>query len=148
MFPSVRPTQKIAALAAISPISLTAGTPALTAYIKADQFYNYLALVQTGVLGTSATINAKLVQATDAAGTGVKDVPGKALAQIVESSGDNKQAFINLRPDELDIASNYKYFALSVTAGTANSLASAVLLGFDGRQQPPSGASSVVEAVI
>lgn len=148
MFPSLRPSQRVAAVAALSPISLTAGTPAVTAYVKADLFFNYLAILQTGVLGASGTVNAKIVQATDASGTAVKDVDGKAITQIVKASGDNKQAFINLRPDELDISNGYKYFALSVTAGTANSLGSGVILGFDGRQQPPSGAASMVQAVI
>lgn len=148
MTPSLRPSQRVAALADISPVALTAGSPSVTAYVKADQFANYLAIIQTGILGASGTLNAKIVQATDVAGAGVKDVDGKALAQIVKASGDNKQAFINLRPDELDIANGYKFFALSLTAGTANGLGSALILGFDARHQPPSGAPSVVQAVI
>lgn len=148
MFPSLRPSQRVAVLAAIPPASLTADTSAVSAYVKADQFANYLAVLQTGVLGASGTLDAKIVQATSAAGAGVKDVAGKSITQIVKASGDNKQALINLRPDELDIQNNYTFFALSVTAGTAAALGAGVILGLDARFQPPANASSMVQAVI
>jgi hypothetical protein len=39
-----------------------------------------------GVLGASATVDAKLQQATDNSGTGVKDVTGKAITQLVKAT--------------------------------------------------------------
>ena len=46
--------------------------------LLAANAYDY----ETGLLGTAATLDAKLRQATDATGTGAKDIAGKAIAQI------------------------------------------------------------------
>ena len=51
------------------------------------KFAEIMALIQTGVLGAAATLDAKLQQATDAAGTGAKDITGKAIVQIVKATG-------------------------------------------------------------
>jgi hypothetical protein len=40
--------------------------------------WHTIAVIKTGVLGASATVDAKLQQATDSSGTGVKDITGKA----------------------------------------------------------------------
>src|SRR4051812_8480273 len=99
--PNVRPSDKIALLGALNPVSQAAAT-VTSGWIDASQYYNFLALIVTGVLGASATIDAKLQQATDSSGTGVKDITGKAITQLVKASNDNNQAQINLRADELD----------------------------------------------
>jgi hypothetical protein len=96
-----------------------------------------LALIQSGVLGTGATLDAKLQQATDASGTGAKDVTGKAITQLTQAgSGSAKQAIINLRPEDLDVNNGYAYVRLSVTVGVAASLTAAQLLGFNPRFAP------------
>ena len=145
MFPSLRPSETMALLAVIDPSSKTAGTPATTGWIKADQFANYLCINQTGVLGASATFDAKIQQATDASGTGAKDVPDKAITQILKASGDNKQAMIELRPDELDIQNGFFWFRLSQTHGTANGISGGAVLGVGPRYAPPTQAASVVQ---
>jgi hypothetical protein len=88
-----------------------------------------MALISTGILGASATVDAKLQQATDGAGTGVKDIPGAAITQIVKASGDNKFSFINLDPQKLDVANGFCFVRLSVTVGTAASLVAGYLFG-------------------
>ena len=100
-----------------------------------------LAIIQTGTLGTSATVDAKLQQATDASGTGVKDITGKALTQIVKASGDAKQAQINLRTEELDTNGGFAFVRLSLTVGTAASLVSAVVLLGDVKNLPASASN-------
>jgi predicted metal-dependent phosphotriesterase family hydrolase len=64
----------------------------------------------------------------------VKDVAGKAIVQIVKATGDNKQAFINLRPEQLDVNGGFRYVRLTLTVGAAASLISASLLGVHARQ--------------
>ena len=77
--------------------------------------------------------DAKLQQALDSAGTSAKDITGKALTQIVKATGDNKQALINVKPEELDTVNGFGFVRLSITVGTAASLAGAQILGVNPR---------------
>jgi hypothetical protein len=138
MNPNVKISEKLAVLATLDPASVAAGN-VTTTFVPVANFHSFMALLQTGVLGASATVDAKLRQATDAAGTGAKDIAGKALVQIVKASGDNKQAMIECRSDDLDQANGYAFVALSVTVGTAASILGASLLGGNPRSLPSSG---------
>jgi hypothetical protein len=136
MLPSAKISEQAAVLATINPVSTN--TTVTSGWVSAANCERFLALIQTGVLGTSATVDAKLQQATDASGTGVKDVTGKAITQIVKASGDNVQAEINLRAEELDVNGGFAFVRLSVTVGTAASLVSGVLLGGVAKNLPAS----------
>jgi hypothetical protein len=138
MLPNARISEQASVLATIDPVSQAAGT-ITTGWVSAATHERFMALIQTGVLGASATVDAKLQQATTSAGAGAKDVTGKAITQIVKASGDNKQAAINLRADELDMNNGFAWFRLSITVGTAASLISASVLGGVARQLPASG---------
>lgn len=137
MLPNARLGEQLALLATIDPVSQAAGTVA-TGWMSAAAFERFLAVLQTGVLGASATVDAKLQQATDNSGTGAKDVTGKAITQIVKASGDNKQVEINLRAEELDTNGGFGYFRLSVTVGTAASLIAASVWGGVAKNLPAS----------
>lgn len=141
MFTNAKPSELIAVLDTIDPVSQAAGT-VTTGWIKADKFNNFLAILNTGTLGASATVDAKIQQASDSGGTGAKDVTGKAITQIVKASGDNKQALINLRGAELDTNGGFSYFRLSVTVGTAASLIAANVVGINARFAPASDANN------
>jgi len=132
MFPNAKGSELLSVLATIDPASIAAGT-VTTGWVSAANHHNLLAVIQTGALGTAATLDAKLQQASDSSGTGAKDISGKAITQIVKAAGDNKQALINLRPEELDVNGGFAYVRLSLTVGTAASLASAQLLGINPR---------------
>jgi hypothetical protein len=132
MFPNAKGSELLSILATVDPASISAGT-VTTGWVSAGNHHNLLAVIQTGALGTAATLDAKLQQASDSSGTGAKDISGKAITQIVKASGDNKQALINLRPDELDVANGFAYVRLSLTVGTAASVAGAQLLGVNPR---------------
>jgi len=134
-------------LATIDPASQAVGT-VTTGWISAGNHHSLLALVQSGVLGTGATLDAKLQQATDASGTGAKDVTGKAITQIVKAAGDNKQALINLRPDDLDITNGYAFVRLSLTVAVAASLTAAQLLGFNPRFAPGDASNQAAVAQV
>jgi len=140
-------SEEIAVLATINPVSQGAGT-ATSGWVSVSTYHRFLALIQTGVLGASATVDAKIQQAVDSSGTSAKDVTGKALTQLVKASNDNNQALINLRVDELDTANGFDYIQLSVTVGTAASLISAALLATC-RFDPASGSNQagVVQVV-
>jgi hypothetical protein len=148
MFPNAKASEVVALLGTIDPVSQAAGT-VTSGWISMANFNNLLAVIQTGVLGASATVDAKLQQATDSSGTSAKDVTGKAITQIVKASGDNKQALINLRGAELDVGGGFGFVRVSITVGTAASLVGASLYGHNPRfaDASASNASSVVQTV-
>jgi len=137
MNPNLKMSDRTAILATMDPASVAAST-VVSAWVPVANFHSIAALLQTGVLGTSATIDAKLRQATDASGTNAKDVTGKAITQIVKASGDNKQATIEVRGEELDVTNGFAYVALSVTVGTAASIFGASIFGVNPRYAPAS----------
>ncbi|HUX23220.1 MAG TPA: hypothetical protein VMV87_01260 [Burkholderiales bacterium] len=143
---NTKATEQVAILGVINPSSQVAGA-AVSGWISAADYQQFLAIVQTGVLGTAATVDAKIQQATDSSGTAAKDVTGAALAQIVKATGDNVQAEINLNTQQLDVEGGFDYIQLSVTVGTATSITAAQLLGFSPRFSPPTNAASVVQVV-
>ncbi len=132
MFPNAKGSEALSVLATIDPISQGAGTVS-TAWISVANFHTFMAVVQTGVMGASSTLDAKIQQAQDGAGTGVKDVATKAIVQIVKASGDNKQALINFKPEDVDNANNFAFVRLSLTVGVAASLVAAQLVGVNPR---------------
>ena len=141
MIPNIKASEQVAVLGVINPSSQAVGA-ALTAWVPAVNFNKFLGLIQTGVLGAAATVDAKFQQAKDAVGTGAKDVAGAAIAQSVKAAGDNVQAELNLDPQQLDVGGGFSYIALSVTVGVAASLTSATLLGFTPRFAPASDANA------
>lgn len=145
---NIKLNERIAILATLDPASVAAST-VVTTWVSVANFHSIAALIQTGVLGTAATVDAKLRQATDSSGTGAKDVTGKAITQIVKASGDNKQATIELRAEDLDVANAFAFVALSLTVGTAASIVGAMLVGANARYAPASSfnQAAVVQVV-
>ena len=123
-----KPSESLSLLGSIDPVSQAAGT-VTTGWVAVKNHLALLALISTGVLGAAATVDSKLQQATDATGTGAKDVTGKVIIQIVKASGDNKQAMINCRAGELDTEGGFGFVRLSLTVGTAASLVGGSLFG-------------------
>lgn len=123
----------VAVLAAINPVSQSAGT-VTTGWIDMQDWFRTMAVIQVGALGSSATVDAKFQQATSDVGAGVKDVAGTLITQLTKAgTDDNKQVLINLRPEDLDFNNGFRYVRLSITVATAASLISALVLGLDAR---------------
>lgn len=142
----LHPSDQLTYLTGINPVSQGAGTVD-TGWVSAAGFAAFLAVIQAGVLGAAATLDAKVQQATDVGGTGVKDVTGKAITQMVKATDDNKVALINFRPPELDVAGGFGFVRVRLTVGTAASLVAAVLYGVSARAQPAAQAAAVKETV-
>jgi hypothetical protein len=139
MFPiNVKASEQIGVLDAISPVSQAPGA-VTTAWVSAQNFNKLLAIVQVGAFGASATVDANVQQATDSAGTGAKAFTNaKVITQMLAASGNNKQVEINIDSQELDVENSFYFVRLTVTVGTAASLVSAALLGFNPRNAPGS----------
>ncbi len=135
MNPNVKLNEKLAILATLDPASVAPGT-VLTSWVHVSEVNNVMALVQTGVLGTAATVDAKMQQATSSAGAGAKDITGKAITQLTQAADDNKQVTIEVTQNDLDMANGFEYVALSVTVGAAASIVGAALIGGNPRYAP------------
>ena len=142
------PSERVAVLGTVDPDVLTAAAHT-SDYVDAGNFESIVAVIMAGTLGTCATLDAKLVQATDSSGTGSKDITGKAITQLVKATDDDKQAVINVRSEELDLANSFTHVALTITVGTASSDGGGVLLGMNPRFGPASDndLSTVAEIV-
>ncbi|MEM6259684.1 MAG: hypothetical protein AAGI37_15500 [Planctomycetota bacterium] len=142
-------SEQVAIVGNIDPDAYAAST-VTSGWISVADFYNFAAVIQAGTLGSSATVDAKLEQATDSSGTGAKDITSKAITQLTQAGTDSdKQAVINLKSDELDIANDFTHFRLSVTVATAASDVGGIVLGVNPRHAPASDndASTVDEIV-
>ena len=143
---NVKASEQIGVLAAINPSSQAAGA-ATSGWVSLANFQKLLAIVQVGAFGASATVDAKIQQATDNAGTGAKDVAGAAIAQMLAAGGNNVQAEVNLDAAQLDVEGGFGFVQLSVTVGAAATETAALLLGFSPRFAPPANAASVTQVV-
>ena len=132
MFPNAKGSEELSILATLDPASQAAGT-VTTGWVPVANFHALLGVVETGLLGVAATLDAKFQQAQDNIGTGAKDVTGKAIVQIVKATGDNKQALINLKPEDIDNANGFGYVRLSLTVGVAASIVAGKVVGMNPR---------------
>lgn len=149
MNPNLLPSQQAAVAAVIDPDVTAAGT-VTSGWVDMADFESVMAIVFAGTLGSSATLDAKIEQATDGSGTGAKDITGKAITQLTQAGTDSdKQAIINVTADELDVDNLFTHVRLSITVATASSDAGGVVLGFYPHYGPASDsdASTVAEIV-
>lgn len=150
MFPmNVKASEQVALLAAINPASQAAGS-ATSGWVLASEFQKFLALVQVGVFGASATVDANIQQATSSGGAGAKAIgSGRAITQLLAAGGNNVQAEINLDAQELDVNNGFEYVQLTITVGTAATVIAGAVFGFNPRLAPSSdfNNASVVQIV-
>lgn len=141
------PSEVAAVVATIDPDVFAHGAQS-SDYVDMGKFDQLMAILLLGdVPDTTSTIDFKLQQATTSGGAGVKDITSKAITQIASGSPavGNKQAIINLRAEELDLANGFRYVKAVATGTDSNSPAdspvttieyAAVLLGFGARYGP------------
>ena len=150
MIGNMLPSEACAVLGTIDPDAIAAGT-VVSDYVDLGKFERVMVVIMAGTLGTSATVDASILQATDSAGTGAKALsPAKAITQLTEAGTDSdKQVIINVQADELDISNDFDHIAVSVDIGTATSDFAAVIFGFNPRSMPASDndLASVAEIV-
>lgn len=143
---NIKPSDRAPVLAVIDPDAYTAATYT-SGWVDMSLWGSLQAIVFAGTLGSGATLDAKLEQATSAAGAGAKDITGKAITQLTQAGTDSdKQAVINCQSEDLDVEGGFRYVRLSMTVGNATSDAGGVVLGMDPRYAP-TDASTVDEVV-
>ena len=148
MFPNAKGSEQLAILATIDPSNQAAGV-ANSSWISLGGYHSLLALIETGVLATGSTVDAKLQQATDGNGTGAKDIVGKSITQLTQAAnGSSRQALVNLRSEDLDVNAGFAYVRLVLTVGTAAAYTAAQLLGMNPRYEPADGSNQSAVAQV
>lgn len=147
------PSEHVAIVGAIDPDANAAGSPA-TGWIPVKDYHSFMAILQTGILGTAATLIAKLEQADSAAGANAKDITGKTTVVVTETSAsppdtNDKQHIINLKQEELDIEGGFFWFRMISTVAVATSDYSGLVLGLGSRYGPATenDAATVVQII-
>lgn len=139
--PNIKPSSRGVLLGIVDPDAYAANTYT-TGWVDLGAYESILALVLVGTMATNSTVDAKLEQATSSGGAGAKDITGKAITQLTEAGTDSdKQAAINCKSDDLDVAGGFRYVRLSVTVAVAASDMAGLVLGFDARYTPANAAT-------
>ena len=148
MFPNAKGSELLAVLATIDPSNQPAGA-ATSGWLSVSNYHGLLALIEIGSLANGSTVDAKLQQATDGSGSGAKDIADKAITQLTQAAGGaNRQALVNLRPDEMDVNNGYTFVRLVLTVGTAAAFTSAQVLGVNPRYEPADGSNQTAVAQV
>ncbi len=133
----------------VFPPGTIAGGPTIvpSTYIDMGDFDRIVFIIAIGACAATDTLNAKLVQATSAAGAGSKDITGAAITALADAD-DNQFATIELKAEALDVAGGFRYVSLSYTkAGAGTLVASIFAFRYKGGGLPPTKHASYNEAV-
>ena len=145
MNPNILPSDRARVVGVIDP-DVTVASAVSTGWVSMSDYGALLCMVMVGTLGTSATVDAKIEEATDSSGTGVQDLTGKAITQLTQAGTDSdKQAIINVF--SADLTATFTHVRLTVTVAVATSDVGAVVFGFDPRYEPGTDLTSVDEIV-
>lgn len=126
-------SEQLAVVATIDPDAYSAGTYDSDA-VDMSKFERAMFVVAAGDLGTSATIDFKLQESDQAAGT-YTDLVGKAITQLTQAGADSdKQAIVEIKADEL--AEGKRYVRGRLVVGVAASDAGVVAFAGDARRRP------------
>ena len=140
---NVKPSDQAVLAATIDPDVLTAANHD-SDYVDMSNFDAALAIVSMGTLGSSATVDADILEATSSGGAGAQVL--KSITQLTQAgSDDDKQVAINVWSHEL--SEGFTHIALRITVGTASCDGAGFILGFGARYQPAADLASVDEVV-
>ena len=120
--------EKLPVIEVIQPQAITAGaTGVLTGAIDMTKYSRVIAVLLSGTLGASGTLDFKAVASATSGGT-YAAITGKAITQMVKATNDNDVAIIEV--DAGDVAALSKqYVKFNAVAGTANSTSAVVVFG-------------------
>lgn len=143
---NIKPSDLAPLMAVIDP-DVTAAGDASTGWVSLADFAWIMAIAMAGTLGTSATFDAKIEEATDSSGTGAQDLSGKAATQLTQAGSDQSDKQIIFNVSENDLSEGFTHARLTITVATATSDAGGLILGFGAKQEPATDAASVAEIV-
>ena len=119
-------SEKLAIVSKLDPKSQSAAT-VTSDYVDMAKIKKVIFILQTGALGTSATVDMAIKGDTTSGGSYTTTITGKSITQLVKASNDNNIAVVEVSAAEV-AAQGFRYIRASVTVGTAASLISLVAL--------------------
>lgn len=128
--------EELPVLATIDPASYSAGANN-TDVIDMKNVRRVMFIIQTGVLGSSATLDFEIDGDTASGGSFSTKITGKSITQIVKASGDNVQSVIEVTAEEV-AAQGFRYIRGKGTVGTAASIYGVVAIGGELTYRPAS----------
>jgi len=118
-----------------------------TAWTSMANHQRAIYLVRVGAMTALSTLDFKLQQATAAAGTGAKDISGKAITQLTQAGGDGSETcVVELRTEELDVDGGFDYIRGVLTVGTDTVYCEVIPIKF-AANHPPVSTSAITEVV-
>lgn len=133
-------TEKNALLAVHYPLTRQVATH-VSDWVLMENYHRAFFELLLGAMGTNATVDADLQQASSATGTGAKAISGKSITQLTQAGTDNNSPVgIELRTEELDVNGGFEYVRFRVTIAVADCAYSATLRGHEPRYAPVSTA--------
>jgi hypothetical protein len=131
----------------LDPVSLASATPTSGGSVDFSKFKRGIWIIDVGVFGASATVDAKLQVSADNSSftdlaTAAPTVTGAAITQLVAAGGNGRIACLEVRAEQVAMATtgvtNPRYARVLITVGTAATLVSCVALGGEPIQKPAS----------
>ena len=106
-------------------------------YVSLMNYHRAVLYLHVGAMTQGATLDCRLLQATDVLGAGAKAIAGKAITQLTQAGCDGDDLLaIELRTEELDVSNNFDCVAMEVTIAGATVYFSSVILGLEPRYAP------------
>ena len=104
-------SQKLAIVSTIDPDAYGTGTQDGD-WVNLGIFRKVMFAFMAGTLGSSATADCSVRQATDGSGSNAKAITGKSATQLTQAgTDDDKQVVIEVNASELDVAGRFTHVA-------------------------------------
>lgn len=114
-------------------------------YIDVSDYERFAFVIELG--NNDGTLDAQVVQASAADGTGSKNVTGAAITQL-GATDDNKQVMIEVETRKLDINNDFHFVAITLTeAASTAQVVSAYFLGLNPGEAPVTQPAAFAEQV-
>lgn len=117
---------KITVVGTIDPASQSVGA-VNTDVLDLQKYHKVMFIIQTGVLGASATVDFGIYGDTASGGSFTTLVTGKSITQLVKATNDNDQVMIEVNGNDLKLQ-NFRYVRGKLTVGTAASIVGVVAI--------------------
>lgn len=120
----------------------------LTGAVDMSKVRRVYFLIDTGTLGSSATLDFVVKGATTSGGS-YSTITGTAITQLVKASNDNNYAVVEVSAEKV-FAAGYNFVKGSLTPGTAACTSAVIVLGAYGTYEPMSthfNAATLVQTV-
>lgn len=126
-------------LVGATPAVYSAAGEVITSYVSLANYHRAVLMIHLGAFAAGGTVQFRLLQATDTAGTSPKGIPTTATQDkitTVLTAADTGWVAIELRTEELDVSGGYDCVAFGYDVDTNTVAFEATLYGIISRFDP------------